>query len=237
MTKHILKLALSLVFFLTSSPALASEATDLAAVTIAAYGGPEAIERNRSFKQSGALTSNRYSETGTVERTFSRPDKLRIDIQIPGAPHETRVLNGQRGWRNGKEDQPMMARAMFLQAARLDLPYLILKSGPDIKMDLTVTSEKDGRGLKGLEIPMAERLRLIAIIDTKTGYIVRSRGLISVAPGHELEFTTVYSDHRQVNGMVFAAREDHFVRGQATGITVLDKSEVVQELPGAVFLP
>lgn len=231
-----MKRALFLVLFLASTPTLASEATDLAALTIAAYGGPEAIERIKSFKQSGALTSNRYGQTGTVERTFSRPDKLRIDIQIPGAPHETRVLNGARGWRNGKEDQPMMAKAMFLQAARLDLPYLIMTAGQNIKMFGPIEGE-DARNLKGLEIPMMDNLRLIAIIDTQTGYIVRSHGLISVASGHEMEFTTVYSGHVERNGTVFAAQENHFVRGQATGITVLDKSEVVQDLPGAVFLP
>ncbi len=231
-----MKRALFLVLFLASTPALASEATDLAALTIAAYGGPEAIEGIKSFKQSGALTSNRYGETGTVERTFSRPDKLRIDIQIPGAPHETRVLNGARGWRNGKEDQPMMAKAMYLQAARLDLPYLIVTAGQNIKMLGPIEGE-DARNLKGLEIPMIDKLRLIAIIDTQTGYIVRSHGLISVAPGHEMEFSTVYSGHVQRNGTVFAAQENHFVRGQATGITVLDKSDVVQDLPDAVFLP
>lgn len=231
-----MKRALFLVLFLASTPALASEATDLAALTIAAYGGAEAIERIKSFKQSGALTSNRYGQTGTVERTFSRPDKLRIDIQIPGAPHETRVLNGARGWRNGKEDQPMMAKAMFLQAARLDLPYLIMTAGQNIKIFGPIEGE-DARNLKGLEIPMIDKLRLIAIIDTQTGYIVRSHGLISVAPGHEMEFTTVYSGHVERNGTVFATQEDHFVRGQATGITVLDKSDVMQDLPDAVFLP
>lgn len=231
-----MKRAFFLIFFLTSTPAVASEAMDLAALTIAAYGGAESIERIKSVKQSGTLDSYRYGKTGTIERTFSRPDKLRIDIQIPGVPRETRVLNGARGWRNGKEDQPMMARAMYLQAARLDLPYLIMTAGQNIKM-LGPMEGDDTRNLKGLEIPMMDNLRLIAIIDTQTGYIVRSHGLISVAPGHEMEFSTVYSGHVERNGTVFAAQEDHFVRGQATGITVLDKSDVAQELPDAVFLP
>lgn len=231
-----MKLTLCLILLLATTPALASEATDLAVLTIKAYGGAERIERNSSVKQSGALTSNRHGKTGTVERTFSRPDKLRIEIRIPGIPDETRVLNGERGWRNGKEDQPMMAKAMYLQAARLDLPYLIMTAGQNIKMFGPIEGE-DARNLKGLEIPMIDKLRLIAIIDTQTGYIVRSHGLISVAPGHEMEFSTVYSGHVQRNGTVFAAQENHFVRGQATGITVLDKSDVVQDLPDAVFLP
>lgn len=100
-----------------------------------------------------------------------------------------------------------------------------------------VKGEDDDGDLKGLEIPMAEGLRLIAIIDAGTGYIVRSSGLISVAPGHEMEFTTIYSGHREMNGMILATDEQHFVRGQATGKTVLDKVEVVQKVSNAVFLP
>lgn len=229
-----MKFALSLVFLLISTPVFASEATDLAKLVILAYGGAETIEQIKSVEQSGSLESNRHGKTGTIRRTFSRPDKLRIDIQIPGASPESRVLNGERGWRDGKEVPPMMAKAMMLQAARLDLPYLILRAGQDIKLAGPADQDND-RHPKGLEIPMAEGLRLIAIIDAKTGYIVSSHGLVSVAPNREMEFTTIYSSHKEMNGMVVATEEAHFVRGQATGKTVLDKSEVVQELSDAIF--
>lgn len=229
-----MKFALSLVLLLISTPVFASEATDLVKLVISAYGGAETIEQIKSVEQSGSLESNRHGETGTITRSFSRPDKLRIDIQIPGAPPESRVLNGERGWRDGKEVPPMMAKAMMLQAARLDLPYLILRAGQDIKLAGPADRDND-RHPKGLEIPMAEGLRLIAIIDAKTGYIVSSHGLVSIAPNHEMEFTTIYSSHKEMNGMVVATEETHFVRGQATGKTVLDKSEVVQELSDAIF--
>lgn len=231
-----MRLALFLVFFLASTPVLGSEATDLAKLVIAAYGGTETIERNKSFKQSGALKSSRYENTGTVERTFSRPDKLRIDIQIPGAPPESRILNGERGWRNGREVPPMMARAMLLQAARLDLPYLIMNAGRNIKM-LGPVNRGDGRDLKGLEIPMQDDLRLIAVVDAKTGYIVSSHGIISVSPSQGMEFATINSGHKKINGMVFATEEAHFAQGQATGNTVLNKSDVVQDLSDTVFRP
>lgn len=229
-----MKFALSLVFFLVSTPVFGSEATDLAKLVISAYGGAETIEQIKSVKQSGALKSNRYGKTGTIRRTFSRPDKLRIDIQIPGAPPESRILDGARGWRDGKEVPPMMAKAMRLQAARLDLPYLIMRAGQDIKL-AGPDNPRNDRHPKGLEIPLAEGLRLIAIIDIDTGYIVSSHGLIAIGPNHEMEFTTIYSSHKEMNGMVFATEEAHFVRGQATGKTVLDKSEVVQDLSDAVF--
>lgn len=231
-----MRFALFLVLFLASTPALASEATDLAKLIIAAYGGAESIERSKSFRQSGALESNRHGKTGTVTRSFSRPDKLRIEIRIPGAPPESRILNGEQGWRDGKQVPPMMAKAMSLQAARLDLPYLIMKAGQDIKMFGPV-NQNDSRALKGLELPMPDGLRLIAVVDADTGYIVSSHGLIMLAPNHGMEFATHYSGHKAMNGMVIATEEAHFAQGQATGKTVLDRSEVVQDLSGAVFRP
>jgi len=227
---------LALLLCLTATPALGSEASDLADKVIAAYGGADVLKHSATVKQSGALTSNRYGRTGTLERTFSRPDKLRIDIQIPDAPPESRILNGDQGWRDGKAVPPMMARAMLLQAARLDLPYLIMRTGDDLDaFDVDITG--DSRTLRGLEVPMGDGLRLIALVDVDTGYIVHSRGLISVGPGHEMEFATDYAGHSDIGGMVLAPDDVHFVRGQTNGTTRLEKSQVVEDLSDSFFKP
>lgn len=234
-----MRLALALVFFLAAAaatPASASEATGLAERVIAAYGGAQAIEQGGSFKQSGRLESYRHGKTGTVERSFTRPGRLRIDIQIPGEQPESRVLDGDRGWRDGKPVPPMMARAMYLQAARLDLPWLIMRAGENLQM-LGPVKHDDGRDLKALEIPMAEGIRLIAVVDPETGHIVRSHGLIILAPGQEVEFGTLYEGHGDLNGMILDTEETHFARGQPTGKTVLESSEVVPGFPESVFKP
>jgi len=231
-----MRLAIILLLCLAPTAALASEATDLADRVVAAYGGAAAIERSGSVRQSGTLDSFRHGKTGTVERVFSRPDQLRIDIRIPGEPPESRILNGEKGWRDGNEVPPMMAKAMLLQAARLDLPYLILTAGPDIQL-LGPVDSGDGRELKALEVPMAEGLRLVAVIDAKTGYIVGSHGLIEVAPGQGMEFATAYSGHTEMDGIIVAIEEAHFAQGQPTGKTVLNKSDVVPDLPDDVFRP
>jgi hypothetical protein len=231
-----MRIALALVFFLAAAPVSASEATDLAGRVIAAYGGADAIEQGKSFKQSGTLESYRHGKTGTVERSFARPDKLRIDIQIPGEKPESRILDGERGWRNGAPVPPMMARAMYLQAARLDLPWLIMQAGQDIVM-LGPVKHDDGRDLEALEIPMAEGIRLIAVVDPATGLIVRSHGMVVPGPGQKVEFGTLYEGHGDLNGMFLAAQETHFARGQPTGKTVLESSEAVEGFPESVFKP
>lgn len=232
-----MRLALALIVILAAAPASASEATDLAELVIAAYGGAEAIEQGKSFKQSGTLESYRHGKTGRVERSFSRPDRLRIDIRIPGEKPESRILDGDQGWRDGRPVPPMMAKAMFLQAARLDLPWLIMQAGQNLQM-LGPVKHEDGRTLQALEIPMADGgIRLIAVVDPETGLIVRSHGMVVPAPGQKVEFGTLYEGHKDLNGMILDTEETHFARGQPTGKTVLEKSEVVPGFPDSLFRP
>ncbi len=226
----------TMLTILAAAPAWGDEATDLAALVVAAYGGAEAIEAGGSFRQSGTLDSFRHGKAGRVERLFSRPDRLRIEIRIPGAPPESRILDGERGWRDGKDVPPMMAKAMLLQAARFDLPYLIMQAGDDLEF-LGPVDRGDGRDLKGLEIPMDEGLRLIVVVDAASGHIVSSHGLIEVAPGQGMEFATAYGAYKDLGGRFLAAEESHFAQGQATGKTVLTASEVVETFPEDAFRP
>lgn len=234
-----MRFALALLLVLAAAlpgAAAASEATDLAAKIVAAYGGAAAIEKAGSIRQTGQLESYRHGKTGTVERSYRRPDKLRIEIRIPGEAPESRILDGDLAWRDGSAQPPMMAKAMFLQAARLDLPWLILQAGADIRL-LGPVKYAEGRELTALEIPMAEGTRLIAVIDPETGYIVRSHGLIVPGPGQQVEFGTLYEDHRQLGAMFVGTRETHFARGQPTGQTTLETSEVVDGFPDGLFKP
>lgn len=236
-----MRLALALLFVLAAlpvsgPPASASEAADLAAKVVAAYGGADAITAAASLHQTGSLESYRHGKTGTVERSFTRPDRLRIEIRIPGEKPESRILDGAQGWRDGKPVPPMMAKAMYLQAARLDLPFLILQAGPDIVL-LGPVKHDDGRTLTALEIPTGDGIRLIAVIDPATGLIVRSHGRIETAPGVGVEFGTLYEDHGMLGGMFLAAQETHFARGHPTGKTTLEKSEAVPGFPEGTFRP
>jgi hypothetical protein len=171
-----------------------------------------------------------------VERRYTRPDKLRIEIRVPGEKPESRILDGDQGWHAGRPVPPMMAKAMFLQAARLDTPWLILQAGPDIKL-LGPVKYGDGRDLKALEVPLAAGTRLIAVVDPETGFIVRSPGWIETAPGVGVEFGTAYEGHGELGGMFIAVKETHFARGQPTGKTTLEKSVVVEGFPEDIFRP
>ena len=67
-----------------------------------------------------------------------------------------RLLNGAKGWRNGQETSGVSYEAMVLQAARLDLPWLLLKYKTKLVDNGPV--ERDGRPpsqFRRADIPVA----------------------------------------------------------------------------------
>src|SRR4051812_35253322 len=91
-----------------------------------AYGGEKALARIKAFHETGTLASPRG--TARTVRVFAPPDRLRVEIAYSGGGGEVRVLDGQEGWRNGEPVSGPPRDAMILQAARLDLPGLLLRN-------------------------------------------------------------------------------------------------------------
>ena len=153
-------------------------------------------------------------------RTFARPDRLKITLDYPNHP-EARILDGGKGWRSdGKGNMApadgFLLTSMVLQAARADLPWLL----DERRATLKLLAPMDGGKLQGLEIPLGEGLTLTVYVDTATGRIVRSSGVLE-APGMKTNFATDYSDFRTVDGVLFPFREANFASNQSTGDTVI----------------
>lgn len=94
----------------------------------------------------------------------------------------------------------------------------------------------DGGKLQGLEIPVGDGLTLTAYVETATGRIVRSSGVLE-APGMKTNFATDYSDFRMVGGILFPFREGNFASDQPTGETVITRIVVNPPLKDTDFRP
>lgn len=197
-----------------------------------AYGGERALARIKAFRETGTLESPR-GMARTV-RVFAPPDRLRVEIVYPGGGGEVRVLDGREGWRNGEPVMGPPRDAMMLQAARLDLPGLLLRNRERL-VDLG-DLKREGRTLRGIGVPMAGNLNVAMIVDPGTGRIVRSEGALP-GPGGQIRFATDYSDFRAVGGVLFAFHETNFASGQQTGETRLEKIELLDAAPGGAFRP
>ncbi len=238
---------LAVVFAWPAASGGADEVGDLVRKSVDAYGGEKALA-GLVFRESGKLiTTMRGGKEGTITRIYGRPDRLRVEVALPGESPEVRILEGKKGWRQGKEASGMSFDAMVLQAARFALPLNLLEHRARLK-DLG-TVERDGKARRVLELPLERSLSMTAEIDPATGRILRSTAKSAGAMGGTsmsmggihgkttVEFATTYADFRKVDGVLFAFREGNFAMGQNTGETLLEKVEILKALPAGAMAP
>jgi hypothetical protein len=219
------------------APARAGARTPPAGATIdavlVAYGGRAAVERARAVLQEGEVSSALHAGSGRLARLYERPGSLRVEIAWPDRPPEVRVVHRAYGDRDGREvtGTPPHA-AMVLQAARLDLPFLLWRERGRVVDRGEVT--RDGRRLRALAVPLPGGIEIVAEIDPATHRIVRSSGSVP-AGGGRVEFATEYSDFREVDGVLFAFREESWASGRHTGATVLSRVQTMSAAPPGTF--
>ena len=213
----------------SGAPALAP--AELLAKIAAAHGGQKALAKLHAVRERGTLASPRGA--AVVTRDYERPGRLRVDIAY-AASREVRLLDGEKGFRNGEPVTGPSLAAMALQAARLDLPFLL--AGAAGKAQDLGLIEHRGRQVRALRLALGEGKEAVALIDPVTSRIVRSETSVPAGPGR-IAFSTDYSDYRMVDGLLFAFAEENFANGMATGKTTLEKIELNPALPAATWSP
>jgi hypothetical protein len=224
---------LSIAFLGLVTAAGAEDARALIDKMVAAYGGQAALEKIEAVREEGKVEATmRVGSSGPIVRTYTRPSKLRVQIGEGPKFTEVRVLNGTKGWRDGKKVTGVSYEAMVLQSARLDLPWLLMKYKTKLVDKGSV--ERDGKRLQVLELPLVNGLSVSAGIDPATGHILFSSGTTKTG---SMTFETTYDDFRKVEGVLFAFKETNTAQGTKTAETILSKIESLKEAPEDAFRP
>jgi hypothetical protein len=192
--------------------ALNNNLDNLIARVMTTYGGAAAWSKVTGLHETGTVTPAMRPGEGKLTRDWQRPDKLRVEIVYPTST-EVRVVDGDHGTQNGKDATGMGLDAMRLQAARLSLPELLIEKRETLR--------QMGDGVT--EIPLAPSMTLTVEVDPETGHIIKSTGKAS-----GIEFSTSYTDFRNVDGLLFAFREENSAAGMKTGTNQLAKIEVTR---------
>jgi hypothetical protein len=225
-------LALSAALLLAASPPPPEDLDRLLARVVAAYGGEEALRAHPVRVEEGTTTSLLHpGESGRIRRVVGREGSLRVEVSFGGRTGEVRVIHQGRATRDGVDvtGTPPHA-AMLLQAARLQLPLLLVSARRKLA-DQGLRSGPSGL-LRVLDVPLPGGLVLHVAIDPETGRILRSGGDLDAAG---LQFATDYGDFRKVSGILVPFHEDNFAQGQRTGETRLEKVQVRAQAPAQSF--
>jgi hypothetical protein len=197
-----------------------------------AYGGRAALEKLGTVRESGTVqAAMRMGSSGPVMRLFARPLQLRVEV----GTNEVRLVDGPKGWRNGKEVKGMQYEAMVLQAVRLDLPWQLLTHKD--KLVEKEPRELDGKRLRVVELPLENGLSVSAGIEPDTGHILWSSSDSAGGAMGGMNFETHYDDFRKVDGVLFAFKEVNFANGTKTAETTLGKIELLKSSPEGAFEP
>ena len=199
-----------LAALLVAASAHAQSLDDLVSNVMKEYGGKAAWTKVTSLRENGTVVPLMRKGDGKITRTWTGPGKLNVEIVYP-TETEVRIVDGDHGTRNGKDVTGGSLDAMKLQAARLELPMLLVTKRAALK-DL---GTKDG--IRAIEIPLSETLALTVNIDPKTSHILRSTGKAGA-----LEFQVDYSDFRRVGGLLFPFAEAGMAQGMPTANTKFD---------------
>ena len=202
---------------------------------MAAYGGERAQVRLGCVRAAGKITSPLHpGEVGRYLRVFSRTSRLRQEVEFPGGAPEVRILDGARAFRYGEPAPGPVVAALQIQAARQDLPALLLEWESRV-VDLGVVTH-EGQKVRVLGLEIAAGARIEAGIEPRSGRILYVRGLARTGP-RELELFTVFRDFRMVDGVLVALREEGWANGESTGDVELTKVEFPEGAADSEFEP
>jgi hypothetical protein len=202
---------------------------------VAAYGGERGAVRLARVRVDGTVTSALApGEVGTYRRLFARSERLRVEVQFPGARPEVKVLDGPRGYRYGEAAPAPVVAALQLQAARLDLPALL--KGWESRTDDRGEVTHEGERVRVLGLELAHGLRLEVGIEPASGRIRYVHGVGRVGP-RPIELFTIYRDYRTVDGVLVAFREEGWANGEPTGDVTVKKVEFLDDVSDDAFRP
>jgi hypothetical protein len=224
---------------LMASPAMADSAMDsVIGKVLSAYGG-EKLQSVSAYKMTGTVNAKMRKTEGAVERIFSRPDRLYVDLAYAVNP-ERRFLDRERGWRTDpagggiNEVEDVLLKSMTLQAARANIPWILDEHRKDVTQ---AAAAKVGEKMTmGLQIILEPGLILRLYVDPKTSLIVYSQAILNTET-MKTHFETAYSDFREVDGVLFPHHEENWASGFHTGTTVIQKITVNPETKPSDFRP
>lgn len=228
MIKSFFATMLAVMSMCTTPSAWADDTTQILDKVAATYGSQMPV----ALRISGSTISFSRGE-GAMLRLFKSPDRFRSEITYASGA-EVRTMVGPMAWNQSKPANPALRSAVVLQAARIALPWNVLEQRKQV-VDMG-RSEVDGKAVQTLEFTLEPTLKMLLQIESDSGRIIESRGIMVVGQ-RSMEFTTKYSDFRSVDGHTYAAHEEQYAMGQHIGHTRIQNIEFLDTLPDSAFAP
>ncbi len=214
------------------------KANDIISKVIRTYGGAKTINNINTVYARGKITAFMRGDEGTYTRYFKRNKKLRVET-IYNRSAETRILNGEKGWRGTNNNPPSKVTgiryaAMAYQYKQLDLPYGLLKK--TFVVNHMKEAHYNNKTVYVIELIDKEGPPLRVYIDPDSFYIIKVEGLLSIGTASAI-LSVELSDFKIIHGIPFPHKITNLASGHKAGETVIEEYSINTPMNDSLFSP
>ena len=240
---------LLLISFLLSFPVHTASAADASGVSdgdraliekiIAAYGGKDSIEHITGVYAFGDIEAIMRRDSGSYALFFKRQKKLRVETKYQRS-YETRILNGDRGYRGTDGAPPALVKdhrllAMVYQYKHFELVYGLLHNSYAVSRK--GKEELNGKLSDVMHLSDNEGPPMDVYVDADTFFIVKVVGYFTVTDGRTTTLSSEFFDFRTVGDTVFPFKVTNYAGGQKIAETRFKIYEINPAMPDSLFEP
>ncbi|MCS7079985.1 MAG: hypothetical protein NZ585_08030 [Chloracidobacterium sp.] len=205
---------------------------------VKAQGG-EKLKSVKSSKATGKVVIGGGQAEGKLTIVLARPNKMRQEIDLGGAKL-VQAYDGTTVWQinpftgSSKPEKVSGEEAdSLIESADLDGPFIDSEK-KGYKLALGEDEEIDGTPVHVVKVTNKRGETDTYYVDAATGLILKTRGKEKMQ-GAEVEMETVFSNYKEVNGIMTAHAVDRLIDGRPFIQIVLERLEYDVAVDDAMF--
>lgn len=225
---------------LLTSPAGAEMTLDeVIAAHFDALGGADKLKAVESARLSGTMSMGPGGEVPFL-MVFARPQNARMEFTMQGMTG-IQAYDGETAWMimpfMGKNDPEVMAEDQaksMVEQADFDGPLMDWQEKGH-QVELLGLEDTEGSEAYKVKITLKNGDVRYHYLDSENFVVIKQEGLTKVQ-GNEMEFETILSDYKEVDGLMFPHSIMSRPKGAPEGQAVtIDKVELDVDLPDDYF--
>lgn len=231
-----------LVVVLIAGLAAAEEMTldDVVAAHFEAVGGADNLKAVQSARFTGHMNMGPGTEV-PFTMIFARPEKMRLEFTMQGMT-AVQAYDGATAWSimpfMGKTDPEVMAEDQaknIEEQADFDGPLMDWQEKGH-KVELIGLEETEGTEAYKIKVELANGDVRYHYLDSEYFIVIKQEGKTTMQ-GNEVEFETILSDYKEIEGLMFPHSIESRAKGAPSGqVITIDTVELGVEVSDDMFV-
>lgn len=179
-----------------------------------AIGGKEAFAKRQSVQSKGTLNLPAQGLKGSIEILSARPNKLLINIDLPGIGMSKTGYDGKVGWTSSPIAGPALMEDKQLGEFKeqADFDSDLHDAGRYSSMEVSGPVDFEGKKCYALKLVSKSGRESTEFFDAESGLMLGSEST-EASPAGDLKVTTLLSDYEKKGDLLVATKTTQKISG------------------------